>query len=238
MNIFIFGRKYTGKSTVALYLARRIQKNTGAYQLLIFDPKWTFKNVKGADDINEFETLLGDKEYSEIAFRPGLEEPDSTKKDADNEIVMRDFTDFYHAIGMSEMLRYPPERPIVLLIDEAMHLKGHPLLHRMMRLATEGKLYLILACHRPVEIEPTMRAQGDEFLFFYQNEIRDLETTEEMMGSEVAEITEHLPKHHLLQYKVNGRTFEKWEHPEAWYIDIKKPREEDRDVIEAVAGNG
>jgi hypothetical protein len=235
MNIFIFGRKYTGKSTVALYLARRIQKQTHGYKILVFDPKWTFRSVRGTDDISEFESLLDDPKLQEIAFRPGSEEPDSTKKDADNETLTRDFTDFYHAIGMTELLRNPPERPLIIVLDEAMNLKGHPLLHRMMRLATKGKLYLIMACHRPVEIEPTLRAQGDEFYFFNQFEIRDIETTEEMVGPEVAELTTTLPDHHLVQYKVNGRTFEKWERPEAWYDDISEPIEEKDGILNSIA---
>jgi hypothetical protein len=235
MNIFVYGRKYQGKSTLALFLARRIQTNAHGYKVLIFDPKWCFRNVPHSDDVNMFESMLDNKEISEVAYRPGSEEPDATKKDADNEIVMRDFTDFYHAIGMTELLRNPPERPMVIVIDEAMNLKGHPLLQRMMRLATKGKLYLIMACHRPVEIEPTLRAQGDEFYFFNQFEVRDLEVTEEMVGPEVAEITSHLPDHHVLQYKVQSRSYEIWAQPEAWYDDISQPLEEENGIVNAIS---
>lgn len=234
MNILIFGRKYTGKSTVALYLARRIQKQTNGYKILIFDPKWTFRSVEHTDDISVFESKLDDPKLTELAFQPGSEEPDSIKKDADNEIIMRDFTEFYHAMGMTELLRNPPERPLIVVIDEAMNLKGHPLLHRMMRLATKGTLYLLLACHRPVEIEPVLRAQGDEFIFFTQFEMRDLEVTEEMIGPEVAQLSSQLPDHHLIQYKVKGRNFEVWDDPTLWYDevgDISKPKEETEDVL-------
>src|SRR5271163_4433508 len=178
MNIFVIGRKYQGKTTLAIDLARRIRDRMNGYKVLVFEPKWTFRSVPHTEDIAEFSDMLDDPEIDEAMLYAGGNVSDDEAKDADAKMVRQDFTEFYNTSGMEGFLRNPPERPVVVVVDEAYYLQGngyvHPLLSRMMRLASEGKLYIIMAVHRPVDLDPAVRGKADEFFLFNEFEPGDL----------------------------------------------------------------
>jgi hypothetical protein len=220
MNIAVEGRKYQGKSTLAFYLAERIQRRTHSYTPVFFDPKWTFRSVAHTEDVDEFADMLPDAKDG-LAFRPA-----SQFSDDDIEKVREDFTAFCEAINLESLLRHPPDRPIIIVIDEAYYLQSgkyvHPWLARLIRLATEHKIFVILAVHRPTQIAPDVRSQIDQFFFFRQILPDDLDAVREVADEESAEIVANLPKHHVLEYNVESRTREVWSRPELWYRNISK----------------
>lgn len=248
VNIAVEGQKYEGKSTLAFFLACRIKDRTGAYKIWIFDPKWAFRNpspvcagkrrvVQFSDDIDEFSDRLTD-EGDAIAFRPRI----SFNED-DSDVVSADFRAFAEAVQLERWLKRPPERPIILLIDEAYHLQDgrwvHSVLAAANRLATQGKVFIIQAVHGPKEIAPMMRRQVDEFYLFRQNDPVDLDAIRERMGEEAMEIVSVLHQHHVLVFKARTRTFEVWTDPKSWYCDISKSPETvngNAPRLESVAG--
>jgi len=234
MNIAVEGQKYEGKSTLAFFLACRIKDRTGAYKIWIYDPKWAFKNpaprcagrlrrVQFTDDIEAFQGMLHD-EGDAVAFRPRV-----NFQDQDSDSVWNDFYDFADAIQLERWLKNPPERPIILVVDEAYHLQDgknvHPVLAAANRLATAGKIFLIMAVHAPKEIAPMMRRQIDEFYLFRQNDPIDLDAITERCGPEVAEVVSSLAQHHVLKFQARNRAVEIWDVPDAWFCEISKPEE-------------
>src|SRR5271156_6012248 len=232
MNIAVEGQKYEGKSTLAFFLACRIKDRTNAYKIWIFDPKWAFRNpaprcagkiriVHSTDDLDEFESLLS-TEGDAVAFRPRM----SFDED-DQEAIADDFRSFAESVQLERWLKNPPERPIILVVDEAYNLQRgaqvHPVLAAANRLATKGKIYIIQAVHGPKEIAPLMRRQQDEFYLFRQNDPTDIDSIRERCGDEAAEIVANLPQHHVLVFKARDRKFEVWSDPRGWYCDISKP---------------
>jgi hypothetical protein len=227
MNIFILGRKYQGKSTLATSEALRIREETGAYKVLVFDPKWQTRIFPAYHKIENFKFNLHNDDSDGITFQAGSNFGDEQD---DSEQVQDDFTLFCRAIGVESHLRYPPERPIIIVIDEAYYLQGkgylHPWLGRMIRLATEGKLYIIQAGHRPVDLTPDVRGKGDIFFFFRQTDFTDLRVVQEIAGENAAIIVESLPQHHALRYDVNRQTFEVLDNPTEWFINISERQKE------------
>lgn len=241
MNITVEGQKYEGKTTLAFFLACRIQDSTRAHKIVIFDPKWAFKNeefvcagkrrtVEHSESIEEFEELTHSKGTA-VAFRPRI----SLTED-DEQSIAEDFTAFCEAIQLEHFLKNPPDEPIILLVDEAYHLQRgayvHPALSAANRLATQGKVYIIMAVHGPKEIAPLMRRQMDEFYFFRQNDPVDLDAINERCGEECAEIVSRLPLHHVVKFTSKDRKFTIWSHPEGWYCPISLDKMVGRDVDE------
>lgn len=225
MNIFVLGRKYQGKSTLAIFLGREIRRKTHAYKLLVFDPKWQIRVFPHTSSISQFKVLLHDDDAEGITYYAGS----AFDKDTDDsEQVRNDFSAFCDAIEIESHLRRPPERPLIVILDEIYYLtKGsvHPWLARIIRLATEGKLYVILAGHRPQDLHPDIRGKGDEFYFFRESDYTDLNVVAEIAGERAREIVEKLPRHHVLRYDVNSQSVEVWDAPELWFSEIAKERE-------------
>ena len=242
MNIFVVGRKYQGKTTLGIFLADRIRRDEHAYKVLVFEPKWTFRSVPYTDSLEEFERMLDDDELSEAVMLHAGSGATIDDEVDDVEKVREDFTEFYKAAGIEGFLRNPPARPIVVLIDEAYYLTQdhpHPLLARMMRLATEKKLYIILLVHYPTQISRDLRTHVDRYFFFREFEMADLQMVQRLCGEECSEIVSRLPDHHVLMYDVHDRNFKVWSEPEAWFIDTesdwRKESGEDRYSIPAQA---
>lgn len=237
MNIFILGRKYQGKSTLAIHLALQIKRARNGYRIVVFDPKWQTKVFPYTDNIDEFRDFLYNRD---IDVDGATFFPARRFSDDDSEQVQKDFTEFCEAIGMDAHLKNPPARPLIVVIDEAYYLQGkgylHPWLGRMIRLATEGKLYIIQAGHRPVDLTPDVRGKGDEFFFFRQTDPADLRIVTEICGEDCADAVASLDKHHVLRYDVNRLTREAWRDPDAWYMDIGG-NDERRNTGEPVAAS-
>lgn len=233
MNIGVEGQKYEGKTTLAFWLACRIRDRANTYKIMIFDPKWSFRNpyviahgqtrhVTWAEDSVEFEYQLT-QPATAVAYRPAL----SLEED-DSELMWTEFSRFCEAINLEGILREPPARPVVLLIDEAYCLQNgknvHPALANAIRLATKGRVYIILAVHGPRELSPMIRRQLDEMYLFRQNDPTDLDYIRERCGPEAEKIVASLPQHHVLVYRSNARRFEVWSDPSLWRVEIGESR--------------
>ena len=227
MNIFILGRKYEGKSTLAVHIGLAILKARHAYKLLIFDPKWQLRYFPHTHSIREFRYLLHVDKSQGVTFFAGA---GFDKGKDDTEEVRKDFSEFCEAVEMESHLRNPPERPLVVILDEVYYLtrgKVHPWLGRMIRLATEGKLYIILAGHRPQDLLPDVRGKGDEFFFFQETDYTELRIVAEIAGNDAAEKVKFLDAHHVLRYVVRSRVTEIWVNPDAWFLPISERRKEE-----------
>lgn len=227
MNIFVIGMRGQGKSTLGLFLARRIQQRTKGHVIGIFDPKRTFNSIPHTSEIGVFEAWLESK-CDAIAYQP-YARPDSDRRSTDE--IAEEFTEFFDALGidwhfgLKDRAQRQNMGPFVLLVDEAWFLQAgmsaHPKLEQIVRLADSENFFLIECAHRPKDFSTRIRAQADELYIFHQWLDEDLEIVRGWCGDEVARIVSTLPKHHVVRYEISSRTYQVWSHPEGWHSDIK-----------------
>jgi hypothetical protein len=228
VNILVIGMRGQGKSTLALYLARKIQLAESAHVIAIFDPKRTFNSVPHTSDVEVFEEWL-ETHLGAISYQP-FARPETEKKSTDE--IAEEFTEFFNALGvdwhfgLKERAARQNMAPFVLIVDEAWFLQGgmsaHPKLEQIVRLADSKNFYLIECAHRPKDFATRIRAQVDELYIFHQWLEEDLEIVRSWCGDEVANIVSKLPPHHVVRYEISTRTFQVWTHPEGWHSDISQ----------------
>jgi DNA helicase HerA-like ATPase len=228
VNYALCGRRQEGKTTMALYLGRRIRRQLKGHAVVFFDPKRSLRTIRSTSDYEELSEIMEAGQVGEVAFVPpfafNAEEPPK-------QIVQESFVGFVQTLAIEEHLgsKEPARRnlsPIVVVVDEAWNLQDaremQPHLAGLVRLADKEKVFLIQATHRPSEFSTTYRAQVDVWFFFRQWLPSDLDSVEEACGQEVAHIVARLPRHHVVRYDVNSGQFSVWDKPEAWHISIRE----------------
>lgn len=226
MNILFMGRRYQGKSTLALFLSKRIQARVGAHVIGIFDPKRSFKVIPHTSDLELFNELMETRGNFAVSFQPsGRSDEDGVTVEVESQ-----FEDFVSTLGIDFHLgeSHPTRdnlRPFVLVVDEAWLLQARGSINgqlaNLVRLADSQNFYLIQISHRPTDFSTAARSQADEYFFFRQWLASDVETVREWCGDEVAEAVSKLPLHHVIRYEVNTGKWELWNKPEAWFIQTK-----------------
>lgn len=227
MNILVIGRRGNGKSTLSLFIGRRIQEKRSGHTIAIFDPKRTFNSVAHTSDLDEFEELL-QQNSDAVSFQP-YRNPDLKNRSTDD--VSEQFNQFVDRLGIErhfgvmEGASRPDLGPVVVIADESWFLQAgqrvNPSLDDMVRLADEKNFFLIQTAHRPNDIAPKIRAQANELYLFRQWLDDDVQIIETWSSPEVAHIVSTLPKHHVVRYEVDAQKFELWNDPTGWYTDLK-----------------
>lgn len=202
MLAIIIGRRRQGKSTLAFALAKS-QKRT----VIIFDPNDQFCNVPPIR-LDELDEIM-----------------EHTTPETVIRIVPTDpIPDWEH---LCEILDGGNWRwgDYVLIGDECsmlMSAKLNPSLERYARTAPKD-VRLILTTHRMNDTHVLFRSLATDWFIFHQYQERDLETTGDNMGSEVATATTNLPDYHVLHWWIEsgGRPqWSVWDRPKDWYHDI------------------
>lgn len=228
MNIGITGRRKQGKSTLAFFLARRIQSRKDGHTVAIFDPKHCYKNVPGTSNREEFEEML-ERGGGAVAYRP-LPASLSVEQMSDEDMMRQEFAEFMDALGIEQHLGRVDARrknlgTVILIIDESWYLQNatqaDPWIKTLIRLADSDRVFLLLCTHRPVEFNTGIRAQMDEFFFFRQFLESDLESIEAIGGPELAGSVRSLGDHQVLRYEVNTGKMELWADPSSWYLKLE-----------------
>jgi hypothetical protein len=240
MNIYVIGERGQGKSTLALFLARRIQKAKSAHVIPIFDPKRTYNSIPHTADLDILNDWLETPPADAVAYQP-FTHTAGDNKNADE--VFDAFTEFFDTLGVDYHLGLrdnasrPDLSPVVLVVDEAWFLQSgasaHPRLESLVRLADSKRFFLIQAAHRPKDFSTRIRAQLDELYIFHQWAEEDLEIISQWCGEEVAEAVKNLPPHHVVKFMASTRTWEVWTHPEGWYFSL-----EERQDVNATDSDG
>lgn len=226
MNAIFIGRRAQGKSTLALYVAERVQKRIAAHIIPIFDPKRTYRCIPHTNNSQVFAQMLISPGARSIAYQPFTSAGDMQKRDN----LWDEFSVFCDSLGIEKHLgdetpSRPDLGPVVVIIDEAWFLQPspmviHPWVENLVRLADHKSFFLFQCAHRPGDIAPRISAQADEFFYFRQWLPRDVEIIEDNSGAEIADAVSQLPDHHVIRFEVSSGTWELWQRPEVWYRNI------------------
>ena len=229
MIILVMGRKEEGKSTLAMFLAQRIQRRVNGHVIAVFDPKHCFNRWPKTSDLDEFEELLT-KTSTAVTYQP----LPAGQQTIDDETIGEEFDAFMDALAIDEHLgrrsdaRRHDLSPSIIIVDEFSYLErgqAPAWIETLVRLARKPDVYLLLAAHRPVEFSTQLRSQADELFFFNQTAPADLRAIEEVASPEIAEVVRTLPKRHVVRYEVASRDSQVWATPEAWYVDLEGSQE-------------
>jgi hypothetical protein len=232
VNYGLVGRRGEGKTTLALYLGRRIRRQLEGHCTVFFDPKRSLRAIRSTSDYDELSEIMESGQIEEVAFVPPFA---FNSEEPPKHIVQESFVGFVQTLAIEEHLgsREPAREnlsAIVIAIDEAWNLQDaremQPHLAGLVRLADKDKVFLIQATHRPAEFSTTYRAQVDVWFLFRQWLPADLDVIEESCGQEVREIVARLPRHHVVRYEVNSGSFAVWSDPAAWYSPISESESE------------
>lgn len=217
-NINIVGRREEGKTTLALFLARRYCAK------VIWDPRSMIGSrdtaviVSNPDDL-DLAISEGEWRRGPIVYRP------------ENGDVEEEFA------SVCEVL-FPPKFTrggFAFVIDEAGELQNahgiHPALLRVIKqhptFPPRESVLVIQTNHRLSEFHNSCKALMNDLYIFQTTLPRDLDVLDQHTGiPEIRNIVARLPKHHCVHY-IYGRMeegvpqYEVWDDPSYWYTPLK-----------------
>lgn len=221
-NRIVIGRRGTGKSTLAEYLAIDLNWHT-----LIFDPNKQYKNADLiTSDLSSFEKNLQKPDEHEQYIAAFIPIGD----------IEEEFTKFVNTIW-----KYGDYS---LIIDEAHRLQKpqyiNPALDKLIRQAPQKErgdkhpIDIIQTVHRMIDVNGIVLSLADIVYIFRTTKQKDLEYIEREFGPKVAEEVQTLrTKSHgggrdFLVVEVEGDDldFMRVENADEWYIDLRKPASE------------
>ena len=215
MNIICCGRREEGKTTLAMFLARKHHKAVFA-----FDPRGMIDGVivYGSDD---------------------LEDAIEAKAWNDGPIIYR-FDDGDDNTAFDEMssVLFPPnftKGGFSVVVDEAGRIQNaHGINESFVRAIKQHptnppreSVSIIQTNHRLAEFNGACKSLMNELYIFQTTYDLDLRTLEAHTGLvQMNEIVKNLPQHHCVRYlygrQPNNQQYEIWNEPLVWYSDIKR----------------
>lgn len=204
MIISINGRRELGKSTLALFIARR--KATR----VIFDPRSQFKTsstiLKNVDVDILYEALDTEKE---IIIHPETD-------------VMRNFARTCDTIKI--WLQDNPTEPLSFLIDEARFVDTpseiNESLDWILRCTPRKSVDTIFTSHRPADIAVNIRAIADFWIMFRITQQNDLKVIEERCGPQVRDMLPALKDNELILWNDSIGTWRQEKDRRKWFVPM------------------
>lgn len=210
MIVDIVGRRGMGKSTLALYLSRTAEK------VIAFDPRNQFPSLGPvytytSTDVADLYDFLMAETVTRIVVRPGGD------LQAASELLARD---------VRELLTLHPELKLTVILDEAGTLDLRPW-NWLFRTCDRERVWFVLTCHRPVDVDTTVRALVDYWCVFRMVQPNDLRVLEERCGAAFADACRSLgPREWLLwddttsDERVQIRAHRD---PAVWHVALDRP---------------
>jgi hypothetical protein len=195
------GRRELGKSTLALFMARRVGR------VIIVDPRHLYGLT--ADPVRD---LPGDIQALEDQWT-----------DRQEVIVVQPSDNLPETMAtLAEWLRAQltdPRIKVAVILDEAALLDlaawGY-----LFRCAPRDRLVVILTAHRPKDIPTTVRALSDVWCLFRMTQEHDLEVVIERCGPDVARIVQTLRPYEFVAWDdARGREVI-YRDPSQWNTDM------------------
>lgn len=209
MITVIIGFTGQGKSTLASFVSRR--STTRA----IVDPRGQFHTTDDILPDSEGLYELLDDRY-EIIIRAGR-----------GTAVEENFDDTCKVIA--DWIEDNPHEQICILCDEGRLLglesKGVSLhFDWILRSAREGSnIDVVITCHRPVDVNPNIRAIANRLVFFRVMLPGDLDTIEEQCGPQVREEVKKLLDRQFITWNNSRQQYRKVTDSDSWKVPLGQP---------------
>jgi hypothetical protein len=207
MIILDIGRRGQGKTTLAVYLARKTARR------FIFDPRDLVQQTPGDRLKTSSPTLIAqgvdrvvDDQVPELVIVPALE-PQTAFNALTNELY--------------EWLKREPRASFALVVDE---LRFLPELETaqfewLLRCSQPDRVHIILTCHRPADIPVNIRAIADQWLVFRMTQEHDLKVLSER-SPRAALAARHLDKREFVAWDDSSGEFKTFKRPDQWFVPL------------------
>lgn len=188
----LVGRRHTGKTTLADYLAART-----TYRLR-FSPRNSLPHY--ADDV--FLSTFAAESLSFTADRKSITVVPEIHVDESFERTMRAFKAWYQA---HEAGLLSTHKSISVLVDEARFggVKDSESFDWILRCTDRETVHVLLTMHRPKDLHPDIRAIVDYWYVFFVMHPLDLDVLADECGEAVAALAPKLKEREFVSYSVN-----------------------------------
>lgn len=206
MIYLVFGRMRQGKSTLALFIARRCPTR------VIYDPRNQFhSSTTVIRDVDENLALALD-EKPEIIIKPGLEGEEQLETVSQ---MVLDWTEDN------------PDEKICFLVDEANMVgldsrpqEKFPHFNWLLRSAGEDRINVVITSHRSVEVHPAIRSIANFVCMFRTTHPPDLKAIEDKCGYEFTEKLNTLTSEQVIIWDDNVGTYRLHSDRTFWYVPL------------------
>lgn len=209
MTVAVLGRREMGKTTFEMFLVRKFAK------VVALDPRNQIP--EGTDgvicDPEDVAEMLDD--FHRIVVRPtgNLQAATLTL-----------------AYQVTEYLRLNPDAELAIVLDEAGTIKDalkQDSWNWLFRTVNRKRVWIIMSAHRPVDIDPTVRALLDLIIVFRTTHEADVEALKDRCGRAFAEQARRLPEKVALMWDDTQADERKqvrlFSNPNEWFIPLGKP---------------
>jgi len=212
----VIGRRETGKTTLAVYLAR-----LSAHRAM-FDPR---NGIAGGAAALKVTSHAEFRHAAMPALRAG----------AINEVIYSPFDNdldgafLVFGVQIKKWVREQPGRALSVVIDESFLVKeeldrrAHPI-KSAMRWCARDRVHFFLTCHRPGEVPTGVRAVSDYWLLFQCRQEQDLDVIAKRCGVNVAnEVHTLKPYEFVIWDDTKAKLRRSSLKPADWHIDLHAP---------------
>jgi hypothetical protein len=220
---FGIGRRGMGKTTLCYRMTMKIERR------LIFDPRGMIRAnpdaviVTTRDEMKRAVREVQGGEYAEMIFTPSGD-------------LDEGFDAF--AYELRRWIVRTPELPVAVLIDEASFIDQRSKHFQwVVRCSPVETFHILMTCHRPLDLDTTVRAIADHWLIFQCRQEHDLKVIRERCSPEVADAVTRLAPRHFVHWN-DGRAvmtvnrFGGTGGPNDWFVPLRA-RIETRPTIPA-----
>jgi len=207
MIILDIGRRGQGKTTLALYLARKSTRR------FVFDPRGLVEQTPGIRLKTSSPTLISqgvdqvvDGDVPELILTPTLE-PQKAFNALLNELY--------------EWLKRDPKASFALVVDELRFLPDLETdqFEWLLRCSQPDRVHVILTCHRPADIPVNIRAIADQWLIFRVTQEHDLKVISER-SERAAKAVRYLEKREFVAWDDATGEFKVFRRPDQWFVPL------------------
>lgn len=213
MIYLLLGRRELGKTTLAIYMARK-----APYQV-IFDPRGLVPVTTGARV-----TTSGELATAALAMRDTVAPL--------REVIITPREDvqamFDQASGIVKTWteEFPnTDHALVFVVDEArfVDVRKSQAFGWVTRASPRDLFHVIVTAHRPIDLPTDLRAIADHWYLFRCVQEHDLDAIEERCGTRAMGVVSRLAAHEYLHWDDAMGTYTINRDPKSWHLPIRSP---------------
>lgn len=208
MIYLVIGRRKLGKTTLALWMARRLPKRA------VLDPRDLIhypsaERVSSAPDASEaVAEMLDDPRQHEVIYHPYEDDLDLA------------FNEW--ARGLKQAAIEFPDATWAIVIDEASFYDlGSPSspFQWLAKCTAHERVHIIITAHRPQDVPAKIRAIADHWFIFSIRQEHDLKAVRERSDALAREV-EKLTGRDFVHWNDTSATMSVNRHPHTWRVDL------------------
>jgi hypothetical protein len=204
------GRRRRGKTTLVVYMARKVPAR------MVFDPRGLVGGpgsflVTRAADLPESMDRLYAGEIAEVVFTPA---------DDNFQGAFRAFAD-----AGRQWVQGAPLKPLAIVVDEISFVSlDEPAFQWVLRCSDPAIVHVLLTCHRPMDVPVGIRAIADYWCLFQARQEHDIKVIDERCSPAVARAVRGLEGRAWVLWDEGRAAAATYADPKVWYVPLRVER--------------